>query len=147
MKVFACNKVNDYNTYLNNSEMKEKSIKISSDELFSSLKFENPENGNIIYIIEKLEINIFDYDNNLEVFIGEGNYETENNDLNISCNVAKNFDNCIEIENFCVVKSKGKEIFKGQRIFALPGGCIVLNFHKKVKNLEVSMSWYEEKIY
>lgn len=147
MKVFACNKVNDYNAYLNNSEIKEKSIKISSDELFSSLKFENPENGDIIYIIEKLEINLYDYDNNVEVFIGVGNCECVNNDLNISCNIAKNFDDCIEIQNFCVVKSKRKEIFKGQRIFALPGGCIVLNFHKKVKNLEVSMSWCEEKIY
>lgn len=147
MKVFACNKVNDYNTYLNSNEMKEKSVKISSEELFSSLKFENPENGSIIYIIEKLEINLFDYDNNLEALIGEGNYETENSDLNISCNIIKNFDNCIEIENFCVVKSKSKEIFKGKRIFVLPGGCIILNFHKKIKNLEVSMSWYEEKIY
>lgn len=147
MKVFACSKVNDYNTYLDNGEIKEKSLKISSDELFSSLKFANPENGNIIYIIEKLEINLFDYDNNLEVFIGEGNCESENNDLNISCNISKNFDNGIEIKNFCVVKSKVKEIFKEQRVFALPGGCIVLNFHKKVKNLEVSMSWYEENIY
>lgn len=147
MKVFACNKVNDYNTYLNSNEMKEKSVKISSEELFSSLKFENPENGSIIYIIEKLEINLSDYDNNLEALIGEGNYETENSDLNISCNIIKNFDNCIEIENFCVVKSNSKEIFKGKRIFVLPGGCIILNFHKKIKNLEVSMSWYEEKIY
>jgi|GEM_PF-2895516 len=147
MKVFACNKVNDYNTYLNNNKMKEKSVKISSDELFSSLRFANPQNGNTIYIIEKLEINPYDYDNKLEVLIGEGNCEAKNDDLNISCNITRNFDDCIEIKNFSVVKSKGKEIFKGQRIFALPGGCIVLNFDKKVKNLEINIVWCEENIY
>lgn len=147
MKVFACRKVNDYNTYLNNNEMKKNCVKISSDELFSSLKFENPKNGNLIYIIEKLEINIYDNDNKLAVLIGEENCEAENNDLNISCNITKSFDDCIEIKNFCVVKSKEKDIFKGQRIFALPGGCIVLSFDKKIKRLDINISWYEETIY
>ncbi|MFL0252185.1 hypothetical protein ACJDT4_17365 [Clostridium neuense] len=147
MKVFACGKVNGYSTYLNNSEIKEKSIKISSDELFNSLKLINPENGNLIYIIEKLEIVPYDSDNKLEVLIGEENCKAQNDDLNINCNFTKNFDNCIEIKNFCVVKSKGKEIFKEQRIFVLPGGCIVLNFDRKVKSLGVNMMWNEETIY
>lgn len=147
MKVFSCRKVNDYSTYLNSSEIKEKSIKISSDELFNSLKFINPQNGNLIYIIEKLEIIPHDCDNKLEVFIGEENYEAEKDDLNISCNFTKNFDNCIEIKNLCVVKSKEKEIFKEQRIFALPGGCIVLNFGEKIKSLDVNIAWHEEPIY
>lgn len=147
MKVFTCGKVNDYSTYLNGSEIKKKSIKISSDELFNSLKLINPQNGNLIYIIEKLEVIACDCDNKLEVFIGEENCRAQSDDLNITCNFTKSFDNCIEIKNFCVVKSKGKELFKEQRIFILPGGCIVLNFGRKVRSLEVNMMWNEEVIY
>lgn len=147
MKVFACGKVNECNMYLNNSEIKEKSIKISYDELYNSLKFVNPKNGNLIYIIEKLEVIPCDNDNKLEVLIGEENYEAENDDLNISCSFTKNFDDCIEIKNFCVVKSNRKEIFKEQRIFVLPGGCIILNFDSKVKSLEVNIVWHEETIH
>lgn len=146
MKVFTLGKLDNTDLRFNNNVKMQKENTITSDKKFNSVKIINPKGTNAIYIIENIEIKVYD-DNKLKLCIGEEKCEEDGDKLKIHYNLLNELNDYIEIKNSYMVKTKVNEILNEQIIFILPNGCLILKVDKPVNKMKIKMRWKEEKIF